>query len=63
MVVLNEMSRFHLALEAIRRTPRFESRAESLSDRLNQMIVDAGRYAREHMEDPAEIRDWVWTDG
>jgi xylulose-5-phosphate/fructose-6-phosphate phosphoketolase len=65
MVVLNEMSRFHLASEAIRRTPRLEARGEgggeSLLDRLNQMIVDAGRYAREHMEDPPEIRDWVWA--
>jgi xylulose-5-phosphate/fructose-6-phosphate phosphoketolase len=61
MVVLNEMSRFHLASEAIRRTPRLEARARSLLDRLNQMIVDASRYAREHMEDPPEIRDWVWA--
>jgi phosphoketolase len=25
------------------------------------MIADAVRYAREHLEDAPEIRDWVWT--
>jgi xylulose-5-phosphate/fructose-6-phosphate phosphoketolase len=62
MVALNDMSRFQLALEAIRRTPRLAQRLEGLTERLDQMTVDASRYARERLEDPPEIRDWIWTD-
>ena len=34
MVVMNEMSRFHLAAEAIRRVPRLSDRAPALMARL-----------------------------
>lgn len=29
--------------------------------RLETMITDAVRYSREQLQDPPEIRDWVWT--
>jgi len=25
-------------------------------------VDDAVRYAREHFEDPAEVRDWTWSN-
>jgi xylulose-5-phosphate/fructose-6-phosphate phosphoketolase len=62
MVVLNEMSRFHLAAEAIRRVPRIADRAPELVSQCEARIAEANAYAREHFEDQAEIRDWVWTD-
>jgi xylulose-5-phosphate/fructose-6-phosphate phosphoketolase len=61
MVVLNDMSRFHLAAEALRRTPRRIADVEALTSQLEGMITDAVRYARTHLEDAAEIRDWVWS--
>ena len=66
MVVLNRMSRFHLAAEAIRRAsargrmPLAE--AAALTAELEARIAAAGAYAREHFEDPPEIRDWVWPE-
>jgi len=60
MVVLNAMSRFHLAAEAIRRSP-FESTHKDSIGRLETMVTDAVRYSREQLQDPPEIRDWVWT--
>jgi xylulose-5-phosphate/fructose-6-phosphate phosphoketolase len=60
MVVLNAMSRFHLAAEAIRRSPLKSTHQVSI-ERLENMIADAVRYSRDQLQDPPEIRDWVWT--
>jgi xylulose-5-phosphate/fructose-6-phosphate phosphoketolase len=62
MVVLNEMSRFHLAAEAIRRVPRLGDRAAQLVAECDARIAEATAYALEHFEDQPEIRDWVWSD-
>jgi xylulose-5-phosphate/fructose-6-phosphate phosphoketolase len=64
MVVLNSMSRYHLAFEALRRTtrPGGEEGRKALMDECLAAIARATTYAREHLEDPPEIRDWVWTD-
>jgi xylulose-5-phosphate/fructose-6-phosphate phosphoketolase len=62
MVVLNGMSRFHLAAEALRRSARQrEDRAPTLISSLEASNSRATAYSREHLEDPPEIRDWVWT--
>lgn len=60
MVILNAMSRFHLAAEAIRRSPLKSAREGSI-ERLETMIADAVRYSRDQLQDPPEIRDWAWT--
>ncbi|HEX3269580.1 MAG TPA: phosphoketolase family protein [Ktedonobacterales bacterium] len=62
MCVLNGISRFHLAAEAIRRTPRLSDRATELIAECESRIEQSVVYAYEHLEDPPEIRDWVWTD-
>jgi xylulose-5-phosphate/fructose-6-phosphate phosphoketolase len=62
MVVMNEMSRFHLAAEAIRQVPRLRDRAPELVAKCEARIAEANAYAQEHFEDQPEIRDWVWTD-
>jgi xylulose-5-phosphate/fructose-6-phosphate phosphoketolase len=60
MVILNSMSRFHLAAEALRRSSGITRRPELL-DNLDHRILEAVAYSREHMQDPPEIRDWIWT--
>jgi xylulose-5-phosphate/fructose-6-phosphate phosphoketolase len=62
MVVLNGMSRFHLASLALRRARRDHPRTEELRGQLAWMIDEAVRYSRDHLEDPAEIADWTWTE-
>jgi xylulose-5-phosphate/fructose-6-phosphate phosphoketolase len=62
MTVLNSVSRFHLAAEAIRRVPRLSERAPDLIADCEARIEQSVVYAHEHFEDPPEIRDWVWTD-
>jgi xylulose-5-phosphate/fructose-6-phosphate phosphoketolase len=61
MVVLNGMSRYHLCIEALRRSARLSDRAPELIDLCKAAIEKATEYAREHLEDLPEISHWVWT--
>jgi xylulose-5-phosphate/fructose-6-phosphate phosphoketolase len=62
MVVLNRMSRYHLALEALRRSPRRPPGAEGLEEHCRAMLARHHTYIREHLEDMPEIREWSWPD-
>jgi xylulose-5-phosphate/fructose-6-phosphate phosphoketolase len=62
MVVLNSMSRYHLAAEAIRRVPRLADRAADLVAQCEERIAESIAYAHDHLEDEPEVRDWVWTN-
>jgi xylulose-5-phosphate/fructose-6-phosphate phosphoketolase len=60
MAVLNEISRFHIAMDAVRRSRRPVARKDEL-DRGCLAELDRHRaYIVEHFEDLPEIRDWVW---
>ncbi|HZT74618.1 MAG TPA: phosphoketolase family protein [Terriglobales bacterium] len=61
MVALNEMSRFHLAAEALRRAMPAGARRDELIGLCDAALREAAAYAREHFEDPPAIRDWTWT--
>jgi xylulose-5-phosphate/fructose-6-phosphate phosphoketolase len=66
MVVLNGMSRYHLAAEALRRAgealgSRLLDRAPALIAECEALIARAVAYSKEHMEDVPEIRNWTWT--
>jgi xylulose-5-phosphate/fructose-6-phosphate phosphoketolase len=61
MVVLNKMSRFHLAIEALKYVPRLRSRAADAIDLFNRKLAEHGVYIREHLQDMPEIADWHWT--
>jgi xylulose-5-phosphate/fructose-6-phosphate phosphoketolase len=66
MVVLNGMSRYHLAAEALRRAgeasgSRPGDRAPTLISECETAIARAMAYSREHFEDPPEISNWTWT--
>jgi xylulose-5-phosphate/fructose-6-phosphate phosphoketolase len=62
MVVMNGMSRYHLAAEALRRSARQrEDRTPTLISQCESLIARATAYSREYLEDMPEIRDWTWT--
>lgn len=61
MVVLNRMSRYHLALEALHRMPRRMPGMEELAEHCNRQLAAHADYIREHFEDLPEIRGWVWS--
>jgi xylulose-5-phosphate/fructose-6-phosphate phosphoketolase len=61
MVVLNKMSRFHLAIDALKHVPRLRSQASDAIDMFNRKLYEHHAYIREHFEDMPEIRNWSWT--
>jgi xylulose-5-phosphate/fructose-6-phosphate phosphoketolase len=60
MVVLNRMSRYHLALEALRRSRRVPERSGELGDYCRAQLDRHEAYVREHLEDMPDVRNWVW---
>ena len=61
MVVLNEMSRFHLAIDALNQIPRLRSHAANVINMFKAKLFEHYSYIREHLEDMPEIRNWHWT--
>jgi xylulose-5-phosphate/fructose-6-phosphate phosphoketolase len=61
MVVLNQMSRYHLVLDALSRSRRVARGARQLEDHCRVMLQRHSQYVREHLQDMAEVRDWTWT--
>ena len=61
MVVRNRMSRWHLCIEALRRSPRMAARAGALVAECEAALAAHEAYIRERFEDLPEIRDWRWS--
>jgi xylulose-5-phosphate/fructose-6-phosphate phosphoketolase len=62
MVVLNQLDRFHLAIEAIERVPGLPVAAAQVKQQFRDALIEHSRYVREHGEDMPQIRDWVWPN-
>ncbi len=63
MVVLNNLDRHALALDAIRRIPRLSGDVEKAVDRYWTNIQRHRLYISEHGEDLPEVRNWRWEPG
>jgi xylulose-5-phosphate/fructose-6-phosphate phosphoketolase len=64
MLVRNGTSRFQLAIEAIRRSGRTETREGARAvDRYLLEIEEHEAYIRENGKDPDDIAGWRWTRG
>jgi xylulose-5-phosphate/fructose-6-phosphate phosphoketolase len=61
MVMLNDMDRFHLAIDAIDRVPGLAGRAAHLRQRLVDERLRARMYTREAGDDMPDVRDWIWA--
>jgi xylulose-5-phosphate/fructose-6-phosphate phosphoketolase len=60
MVVLNRMSRFHLAKEVLRRADRRVAGWDALAAYCDRRLAEHSRYIREHLVDLPDIADWTW---
>jgi xylulose-5-phosphate/fructose-6-phosphate phosphoketolase len=60
LAMLNETSRFHLAIDVIDRVPRLRAKAAHLKEELRNAIIDHTRYAHEQGTDRPEITNWTW---
>jgi xylulose-5-phosphate/fructose-6-phosphate phosphoketolase len=59
MTVVNDLDRFHLAEDVIRRC-HLKSGAKPVLEMFHEKLRQHGAYIREHGEDMPEIRDWRW---
>jgi xylulose-5-phosphate/fructose-6-phosphate phosphoketolase len=59
MVVLNDMSRYHLCLLALAQVPGHDTQA--LRELCTAQLDRHRHYIREHLEDMPEVRDFTWT--
>ncbi len=60
MTVLNDLDRFHLAMDVIDRVPRLQTVAAHQKQALRNMLVDHKLYINKHGDDMPPIRDWKW---
>ncbi len=60
MCVLNEIDRFHLAIDVIDRVPKLANVSAHLRQTLRDKLTDHWRYVRAHGEDMPEVREWRW---
>ncbi len=63
MAVMNELDRYHLAIEAIERVPGLKERAADVIADLQSRLERHKAYVREHGEDMPEIQNWKWPNG
>ena len=61
MVVLNQLDRYQLALDAITRIPRFANLVEAETARHLATIARHNLYISTHGDDMPEVKDWRWS--
>ncbi|MBW9056578.1 phosphoketolase [Rhizobium mesosinicum] len=60
MTVLNELDRFHLAIEGIERVPGLKEKVPEVLESLRAKLVEHHAYVREYGEDMPDVRNWKW---
>ncbi|MFD1470789.1 phosphoketolase [Hymenobacter caeli] len=60
MTVLNDMDRFHLAMDVLDRVPGLGNKGAYLKQHLKDKLVEHRQYITTHGEDMPEIRNWQW---
>ena len=60
MTVLNDLDRFHLAMDAIDRLPQTGEKGTVLKQKLEEKLLEHKRYITENGQDLPEIRNWMW---
>ncbi len=62
MVVMNDLDRFHLSIDALNRVPKIRHRAAYVKQLMRDKLIEHQQYVRQYGEDMPEIRDWKWAD-
>jgi xylulose-5-phosphate/fructose-6-phosphate phosphoketolase len=63
MCVLNDMDRFTLALDAVRRVPRLRQLTDAATQKFSETRQRHKLYVSEYGEDLPEVRNWSWGGG
>jgi xylulose-5-phosphate/fructose-6-phosphate phosphoketolase len=62
MVVLNGVSRYHLAMLAMEFAPRVQKLTPPLRQECQDQLAKHHAYVQANLQDLPEIQDWVWTN-
>jgi xylulose-5-phosphate/fructose-6-phosphate phosphoketolase len=62
MTVLNDLDRFHLALDVVQRVPALAPHVESFRGWVAERLGEHTRYICERGDDLPYIRNWRWDD-
>ena len=60
MTVLNDMDRFHLVMDALRRLPQAAEAGRALMELMRNKLTKHRQYIELHGQDMPEIRNWKW---
>ncbi|BAU11335.1 phosphoketolase [Leptolyngbya sp. NIES-3755] len=60
MVVLNDLDRFHLAMDVIDRVPKLLTKGAYVKQIARDKLTEHKRYIVEHGKDMPEVEDWKW---
>jgi len=63
MVVLNDLDRYHLALDAVERIPRLSNITGYIREMIQGKLIEHKHYIRQRGEDLPEIQNWKWPFG
>ncbi|MCG6155681.1 phosphoketolase family protein [Rubinisphaera margarita] len=61
MVVRNQLDRYHLAMNGLKRLPSQSEAAKQAINLCEETLKRHHHYTREHGEDLPEVRDWKWS--
>ncbi len=61
MVVLNQLDRYTLALDAIRRVDRLADQVAAATERYESVLQRHRQWVCEHGDDMPEVKDWQWS--
>jgi phosphoketolase len=59
--VLNDLDRFHLAMDTIDRLPQTGDKGSYLEQQLKDRLIEHRQYINKCGEDMPEIRNWQWS--
>jgi xylulose-5-phosphate/fructose-6-phosphate phosphoketolase len=62
MLVLNNMSRYQLAIAALTRVARLRANSGDMIDRYQAKLKEHKDYIRKHDEEIPEVEDWKWSE-
>lgn len=60
MAVMNDMDRYHLAIDIVDRVPKLRNVRAYLRDMVQNKLVEHKQYIQDHGDDMPEIKDWKW---
>lgn len=60
MRVQNEIDRFHLVIDVVKKLPDLGSKGTYLISKMEDKIIEHNNYIRDYGEDLEEIRNWKW---